>query len=401
MKRLGSWLAGAMVLLGGSVTNSSAEGRDPALHPLKQELPRAEIDFRLRTSGFESALTLVQCTYRARRDRDVKSERHLHLLDGPWRIGSKDLVTVSREEFHHHRLEVRLEEGEHRFSVPLRDPDPDWARYQLDEVSFGNVSFSRWFETAPELSAGYGLVVEPGALSGTVPLGGLGAEPLRGALPLWPELRTVTLTLREPTAPEITVWDGLTRHDWDGWRQSVPEQWKGGDTVVARHISSPVVYVRHTYDVVLPGWGAKPPDGIAPAMPGVQLEVYWPDESVLYFPEVRLGGQVNVTGVPLARWTDAQRDLLREASLRRPGVEPWTLSTRQGEALLAVPDLADEAASFAIEPDSTGAERLVVWRGALTEDWIYLLTSGVPEEERIVVYGVLLHPEPWSGPLPE
>lgn len=136
-------------------------------------------------------------------------------------------------------------------------------------------------------------------------------------------------------------------------------------------------------------------------MPGVQLEVYWPDESVLYFPEVRLGGQVNVTGVPLARWTDAQRDLLREASLRRPGVEPWTLSTRQGEALLAVPDLADEAASFAIEPDSTGAERLVVWRGALTEDWIYLLTSGVPEEERIVVYGVLLHPEPWSGPLPE
>lgn len=389
------------MLLGGRVETSMAEERDPALHPLKRALPSAEIVFRLRMTAGAISPILVQCTYRARRERDIKSERHFHLFDGPWRIGSKDLVTVNREEFHHHRTEVEPADGEYRFSVPLRDPDPGWAKYQLDEVQFGDVSFCRWFETTPDLPAGYGLLVGPDALSGTVGLGGLGAEPLRGGLPLWPELRVVTLTLRGRSAPEIVVWDGLTRNRWDGWRQSVPEEWKGGDTVVARHISSPVVYVRHTYDAILPGWGSRPAEGAAPEMPGVQLEVYWPDETVLYFPEVRLGGAVTVTGVPLSAWTSAQRELLREASLRRPGIEPWSLSSQQGEVLVTVPEQPDEGAFFAIEPDSAGAERLVARRGALLEDWIYLLTADVPGEERVVVYALLLHPGPWAGPLPE
>src|SRR5688572_13190622 len=77
-----------------SPMTTSASG----LHPLKTALPDAALHFTLRNAARSQEEIVVECDYRPRRERDVRKQRALHLIDSVWRIGSRDVVTVNREE---------------------------------------------------------------------------------------------------------------------------------------------------------------------------------------------------------------------------------------------------------------------------------------------------------------
>src|SRR5688500_11872940 len=69
-------------------------GASSGLHPLKHALPEGGIQFTLRNAAHAHEEIVVECDYRPRRERDVRKERALHLIDSVWRIGSRDVLTV-------------------------------------------------------------------------------------------------------------------------------------------------------------------------------------------------------------------------------------------------------------------------------------------------------------------
>src|SRR5688572_21456815 len=77
-----------------SPMTSTASG----LHPLKTALPDAELHLTLQNAARSNEEVVVECDYRPRRERDVRKERALHLIDSIWRIGSRDVLSVHREE---------------------------------------------------------------------------------------------------------------------------------------------------------------------------------------------------------------------------------------------------------------------------------------------------------------
>jgi len=164
-------------------------GSNPSLHPLSQAIGPGDIRFTIRAAAAVGEDFAIEAVYSPRREWDVKKTRHLGFLSG-WIGGtSSDLIKTQREEFHSFRQQFTATSKDLTFTVPLRDPDPEYKAYQLDDVRIvgritGTLSFARWFPEAPVLDPGYSLRCDPAALRGDVRPSGLGAHPLRGSLPL-------------------------------------------------------------------------------------------------------------------------------------------------------------------------------------------------------------------------
>lgn len=378
---------------------SSAHG----LHPIAAPLATAEIRFELRGALRGGASGALECVYRPRRERDVKRSRHFHLFDFPGRIGSRDRLTVQREEFHSVRRELRATDGAVRFTVPLRDPDPAYAAYQLAEVRVEEFAFARWFEDTPALDPAFGLAAAADALGGRASLDGLGADPLRGDLPLWPALRRVSLEIVRDRRPVVQLWDPSQKHHWDGWRQATPDHWPGGRTIVARHVAAPTVWRAHEY-FAFPPANEPPierPEPPADVLPGVALEAFWPEGGMLEFPEVRFERPAAVVALRLANLTPRAQALLAESARLRPGTAPGSLAAAEWDELDALAAAAPLPVEFEMQPAAEGRSRLVLHRRELTEPWLFLFAVEYDSERRYAVTSLVLHPGAWTGPMPE
>lgn len=374
------------------------------LHPISAPLPAAEIRFQLRGGVRAGSVTVVQSTYRARREGDVKKERHMHLFDSPWRSGSRDLLSVHREESHVVRQDVRVVDGGVAFALPLRDPDSAYRNYQLASVRVDDFEFARWFAETPALDPGFGLECTADSLRGVARSGGLGAEPLRGALPLWPGLRHVALQFAQEEVPVVRLWDPMEKHHWDGWRRAVPQAWPGGRTILARHIASPTVWRAHEYFATPPAGEPVVARPVPPAgvLPGVALEVFWAEGGALEFPEVRFDRPVSVIALRVEGLGARAKALLAERARRRPGVEPGSLTTAEWDELEALAAPAnDEPVELKMQRTAQGKEQLVVHRRKLDESWLYLFGTEYDSDRRRALTSLVLHPQRWAGPLPE
>jgi hypothetical protein len=104
---------------------SPLTARASGLHPLKTALPEAELHLTLRTAARANEEVVVECDYKPRRERDVRKERALHLFDFlPWRIGSRDVLSVHREEAIRVTRTARAVDTTVIVTVPLHHPDP-------------------------------------------------------------------------------------------------------------------------------------------------------------------------------------------------------------------------------------------------------------------------------------
>lgn len=376
---------------------------DAGLHPLATKLPTAEIHFTLRNALRGGDQGLLECVYRARREWDVHKKRYFHLLGSIWRIGSRDWMTTQREETYTTRTTLHAVDGVVKFAVPLRAADPTHRAYQLAEVRLGDFEFSRWFVAAPALDPGFGLAVDHDSLRGCAATVGLGAEPLRGDLPLWPDLRRVELEVRRERAPSLQLCDPVQRRHSDGWRYSTPAHWPGGRSILARHIDAPTVWWCHDYFAVAPSREPAiarpvPPEG---TVPGVALDLFWPSGAELEFPEARFESAIDVLRMPVAALTPRARDHLATAATLRPGQQ---LGTLPPEAWREFEELADRAEQPAIdfEMRAVGDEsHLFMSRRVLTEPWLTLFGSEVPALQCVAVVALIVHPQAWAGQLPE
>src|SRR5688572_30873430 len=113
------------------------------LHPIQTALPVGELHLTLRNAAHSSDDVVVECDYQPRRERDVRKERSLHLIDSPWRIGSRDVLSVQREEARRVTQAVRAADSTVTISVPLYHPDPVYRAYQLARVRVGDIRFER------------------------------------------------------------------------------------------------------------------------------------------------------------------------------------------------------------------------------------------------------------------
>lgn len=374
------------------------------LHPFGARLADAEIRFTVRGVACADEARVVSCLYRPYRERDVRKEWRFHLIGSIWRIGSNDAVTQQRDESHRVVREVKATDGTLRFSLPLLDTDAEYKGYQLDSISVGELRFDRWFGEAPALDEGFGLRCTTDRLAGTVRIDGLGAEPLRGALPLWPTLRAVELDASPVRPPTVRLWDPLAKHHWDGWRTATPEQWPGGNSVVARHVSAPAVWRGHEYHAFPPAGSAplvhpEPPAGV---MPGVGLEVFWPEGETIEFPEVRFERPAAVLGLRVARLNQRARELLARSVQHLPGVELNSLSAAEWAELDALAEGEPRApVEFTMREASATQSVLVAKRRGLTESWVYLFGVEYDSDRRFALNVLMLHPAAWTGARPE
>jgi hypothetical protein len=369
-----------------------------SLHPLKTKLPAATLRVELRGARLADGAGLLECTYRPRRAWDVRKTWHLHLFGSAFRIGSRDWLTVQREEFHVERRELRGTGDAVAFEVPLRAPDRRHARYQLEELRVGDVRFARWFEAAPQLPAGFGLQATKEELRGEVLLDGIDAEPLRGALPLWPALRRIDVRVRRVARRSLRLFDALERHHWDGWRQDPPLSGNGGRSIVVRHVENDVVWRTHEID-------ASSSSG---RHSGIGLEVFWPSGERLELPEARFVGTVDVIGFALRALPARAATLLAESARARAGIPTFTLSTSEWNELEA---LALDRDAWPVDfracaaPD--GGEHLEVRRESSrgdsrwTEAFLALFGAEPAADDRRCIAAFALHPSAWQGALPE
>lgn len=405
MTPLLAWIPAALLLLPFSTLNASNSG----LHPLDQAIAAGTIEVTLRDAAVAGERLSVECVYRPYRERDVIKRRSFHLFGSPFRIGS-GLFSVQRDEFHSVRQEVRPADTTIRFSVALRDPDAAHRHYQLDSVRLigqrlGSIELGRWFPQVPRLDPGFGFSCEAEKLSGRLRPGGLGARPLTGNLPFWPTLRFIDLAFAPVAFPRIQLWDAAAKHHWDGWRQSTPQHWPGGSTIVARHVAAPVVWRSHSYFAFLPSNSPDVPRPVPPAdaIPGVDLEVYWPEGERLEFPEVNFERPVDVLALPVARLTVRAREILAGGTTLRPGVEHGSMTTAEWEVLEALAVPRPEAAVAAeMKVDGNGRDVMEIRRNArLTEPWLLLFGVDYDEGRRVSLKAMAMDPGRWTGPLPE
>ncbi len=382
---------------------------DSSLHPLAQRIAPGEINFTLREAAGSGERIGVEFTYRPYRERDVKKQRSFHLFSGWGRNNSNDLITVQREEFHDVRHEVSANGSAIVFSAPLRDQDAQHEDYQLASVRVvsrraGTLEFQRWFAEPPGLEPGFGLACAPESLRGTIRPSGLGARPLAGFLPLWPSLRTVDLKFAPVKAPELRLWDSSVKHHWDGWRSATPQEWPGGRSIVARHISGPTVWrANETHAFLPPGSPdvarpTPPPDTLA----GVALDVFWPEGDVLEFPEVRFEEPVDMVAVAVARLAPRFRELLANSVALRPGVEMGSLTATEWEELSALAAAsADVPVAMEMAEAADGKTVLRIRRRGLAEPWLCLFGAGYEGDRRYVLTSLVLNPTRWTGASPE
>lgn len=384
---------------------------DSSLHPLNKPMPAGEVQFTLRDAGCPGQPVGIECVYQPCRERDVIKRRSWHLLGSPFRIGS-GLTSVQREEFHHARQEVRPADRSVQFRVALQDPDARYSRYQLASVRVvsgcvGTIEFKRWFPETPSLDPGFGLGCAKDTLRGMIHPSGLGPGPLAGYLPLWPTLRTVDLTYVPANMTVVQLWEASAKHHWDGWRQATPQQWPGGSTIVARHLTAPTVWRAHEYHPFSrpdAPTNAKPVPP-ADALPGVVLEVFWPEGDRLEFPEVRFERPVDLLALPVARLTPRAREVLALGATLRPGLEHHSLGSAEWNELESVAADADKIPVVTeINPGADGRELMVIKRRVgLKEPWLFVFGAEYDhfQGRRHAVKALVINPVRWTGPQPE
>jgi hypothetical protein len=291
----------------------------------------------------------------------------------------------------------------------MRDPGDDYAAYQLEGVRIvgrrtGTLEFERWFPTTPRLDPGFGLECSETSLRGTLRPSGLTAQPLRGSPPLWPALRTVDLQYERVDPPVVRLFEATSKHHWDGWRQTTPRSWPGGRSVVLRHVGAPTVWREHEYHAVQPSGEApvvrpKPPDGI---LPGIQLEVFWPEGPTLEFPETRFEADAEVVTLPLSKLPPGMTERLAQSVSQRPGWEPSSVSAQEWHELqAAVPDI-ESPLSIAMVPSVGDGTALRITRlHAFREAWLCVFAAAYDGDRRWILTSLLVRPERWTGPLPE
>lgn len=382
---------------------------DSSLHPHGKKITAGEIHFTLRDAACVGEDFAVECVYRPYRERDVIKHRSLQLLDSLFRSGSGNFINVQREEFHSVRQQIRATDTTAKFTVALRDPDAAHEAYQLASVRIvssraGTLEFERWFDAVPALDSGFGFTCTAEALRGAIRPSGLGALPLRGSLPLWPTLRTVDITFASVETPTVQLWDAMAKHHWDGWRQATPQAWPGGRSTVARHIGGPTVWRANDYHAYAPA--SEPPVARpvppAGALPGVALEIYWPEGDTLEFPEVRFDQPADMIALPLARLTPRAGELLATSMTLRPGVEHGSLTAAEWDELADIATAPnDVAVTTKMKTTAEGKDVMVIHRGKLREPWLCIFGVEYDEERRSVLTSLVLNPAPWSGPLPE
>ena len=378
------------------------------LHPLAQRIAPGEIQFTLRDAGVSGERIGVTLSYRPYRERDVTKQRRFHLFGWWGRNHSQDRITVQREESHEVRQVVIATGSTIAFAAPLRDQDAHHEPYQLASVRvvgqrIGTVEFQRWFADAPVLDPGFGFVGTTDSLRGTLRPSGLGARPLSGSLPLWPALRVVDLQFAPVSCPTLRLWDSAAKHHWDGWRSATPQGWPGGRSIVTRHIAGPTVWRDHETFAFLPADSpevariAPPPD----TLPGVALDVFWPDGEVLEFPEVRFDAPVDCIALAVARLSPRVRELLARSVTLRPGLEMGSLAASEWAELSALAaDTSEVPVAMEMVDAPDGRTVLRLRRRGLAEPWLLLFGAGYEEDRRCVLTSLLLDPSRWNGPVP-
>jgi hypothetical protein len=401
-----------ILLLGGFLTACFAAPMptpDPSLHPLGQPVGPGEIQFTLRGAASSGESISVECVYRPYRSRDLKKTRHLGLLGGWIGGNSGELIRVQREEFHSVRQTLTASGPDLTFKASLRDPTEDYAAYQLESVRvlgrvLGTVEFERWFAEAPKLDPRFGLKCDATSLRGVLRPSGLGPQPLRGSPPLWPTLRTVDLEFTPVEVPVTRLFEATAKHHWDGWRQTTPQSWPGGKTTVLRHLGEPTVWREHEYHAFPPSEAPANLQPTPPAnvLPGVRIEVYWPEGDVLWFPETQFDADIELIAVPLAKLPPRMRDLLAQSVRLRPGWEPSSLSAQEWKELEdSVPEL-ELPLSIEMAPSGDGKPVVKITRKpGFTEPWICVIAAPYDDHRRFVTTCLRVTPERWTGPLPE
>lgn len=382
---------------------------DPSLHPLGKPVAAGEIQFVLRRAAAAGDAIGVECVYRPYRGRDVKRTWNLNFLRGWIGGGSRELIRVHGEEFHSVRKQFQATDSDITFTVSLRDPEREYRSYQLEAVSViarvtGTIDFKRWFATAPALDAGFGFICTTESLRGVIRPSGLGSQPLRGSLPLWPTLRSVDLEFAPVDVTRPELFDAGSKHYWDGWRQTSPQSWPGGKTILLRHIDGPTVWRQHEYYAYPPGTETTPvvPHPPAGVLPGVQLEIFWPEGKPLEFPETRFDREVQVVAAPASKLNTRLRDLLAQSMKLRPGLEHGSLSAAEWQEYDPLMDGTQLALKIEMATASGGKTVLKVSRNAtLTEPW--LMIFGIPYDagRRVNLTSAWVTPERWAGPLPD
>lgn len=382
---------------------------DPSLHPLGRPIGPGEIHFQLRGAASAGESYAVESVYRPYREWDVRKTRHLGLLRGWLGPGSSGLIRTQREEFHSVRQQCQAQGSDMTFVVPLRDPDGDHAAYQLESVRVvgrvtGTLEFERWSASPPELDTGFGLKCEAASLRGILRPSGLGAAPLRGSFPLWPALRTVDVQFTRVEVPPLRLFEASAKHHWDGWRQTVPQEWPGGRTIVLRRLGAATVWREHEYHAVPPAGESplprpSPPPGV---LPGVQLELFWPEGDSLEFPETRFDGEVAMIAVPVSKLPPRMTGLLAQSVRRRPGWEPGSLSAGEWSDLQAAVPSLEMPLSVEMASSGEGQNVLRITRKpGFIEPWVCTFGAPYDEGRRVIVTSLLVNPDRWTGPLPE
>lgn len=397
MRRLLPWLIVSLLL------RADMNAAHSDLHPLSTLLPEAELRLTLRGVSEDGEDVAIECRYTAQRERDVKKTRSIHLLPSIWRIGSNDLITTQRDDSLVVRFTVKATADGVTFAVPFHPPDGDHRAWGLHRIRIGRVEFERWTSAMPQLDPEFGLACTTDTLVGKVRWGGLAAAPLQGSLPLWPTLRRIDVELSADCRPEVTLWDPMQKHHWDGWRQTNPQPFPGGATFVARHISGPTVWRAHDIPAISPGPGPEvrvpvPPPG---AISGIGVEVYWPEGERLELPEAQLGGGVSVLALPVAKLNARIRTILLDSVTRRPGREMASVSSaewKEIDAAAVPPDSAGVAWEIAKRSDDRDV--LMAERKDLREPWIFLFGSDYDAERRVAIAGIAIYPTAWTGLLP-
>jgi len=382
---------------------------DPTLHPLSKAIAPGDLHFRLRNAATIGETYAVEAVYRPRRESDMKKSRNLGLFGGWIGGASGELIRTQREEFHSFRQQFTATAADMTFVVPLRDPDADFRAYQLEGVRIvgqltGTFRFERWFPERPTLDAGFGFLCEPTSLRGILRPGGLAAQPLRGSGPLWPSLRTIELDFAPVPVPTLQILEASARHHWDGWRQTTPQSWPGGQTVVLRHTNAPTVWREHSYQPFPaasdpPISRPLPPRGV---LPGVALEIFWPEGDRLEFPETRFDGEVETLLVPLRKLPPRAATLLAESVRLRPGLEPGSLSAKEWEEFEDhIPEIDPPLTLGMTSTDDNRTVLQITREPGFDEPWLCLFLIPYDADRRVRVTSILITPTRWTGPLPE
>ncbi|MBL9169116.1 MAG: hypothetical protein JNN07_15355 [Verrucomicrobiales bacterium] len=382
---------------------------DPSLHSLAQPIPPGDVQFTLREAAGAGEASGVEAVYRPYRERDVKKTRSLNLWRGWMGSGSRELIRVQREEFRSVRQSLVASGSNLTFAVSLRCPDAKYGAYQLQSVRvvagrLGHLEFERWSTETPILDAGFGLQCSVSSLRGEARPSGLAAQPLRGSLPLWPTLRTVDLQFSPVEVPVVRLFESTSKHHWDGWRQTIPQGWPGGRTIVLRQVNGPTVWREHEYYAFPPANEPPlahpvPPSGV---MSGIQVEVFWPEGGSLDFPETRFETSVEMIAVALSKLPPRMAELLAHSVRLRPGIEPGSISAQEWRELEAsVPEL-ELPLSIEMAPSAQGSTALkITRRPAFTEAWVCTFAAPYDDARRFLLTSLLLRPERWIGPVPE